>query len=129
MARAKHHVIDGAELKRQLVISQQQKQPTKELIDLFYKMSRHMATAPNFRGYSFVEDMIQFGAATATNKYDRFDLGREYPHAYFSRIIYHSFVHVLNVERKQRDAVKALRAHYGLPELGHGEVDDEGGID
>ena len=120
--------ITAQEFRDALLNAHREGQCTPELIDIFTVLVRKMGAQANFRNYSYLEDMVQAAIAQCCFSWHKFDISKAYPHAYFSQVAYNAFRHILNIEAKQREVVKALQREYGLPEFGHADdADSEGG--
>ncbi len=80
------------------------KPPVSEYIgSCIMKIATRLATKPNFRKYSYSEDMTMDGALACIRYIDNFNPDKyQNPFAYFTQIIMHAFVGRLNVEQKQQ---------------------------
>lgn len=92
------------------------------------KIATRLATKPNFRKYSYAEDMTQDGALACIRYIDNFNPDKyQNPFAYFTQIIMHAFVGRLNTEQKQQyvkaKLMKDVTAVAG--ELGIDNMDSE----
>lgn len=66
-------------------------------------IAKNFALKREYRGYSFVDEMKADGIENAIKYFDRFDPSiSQNPLAYFTQIIYHSFLHRIAVEKKKQ---------------------------
>lgn len=70
--------------------------------ECFLLMAKGLASAPNFSGYPFKEEMIMDGVECCVRYIKSFDPEKtENPFAYFTQVIYYSFVRRINSEKTQ----------------------------
>jgi hypothetical protein len=110
----KVHYVDNikffeeiVEYKKQVKRSVRLKEPAPRIPEYvgscIWKIANKLANKPSFMNYSFREEMISDGIEKCILYFDRYDpkIGRN-PFAYFTQIIYYSFVHRINEEEKNR---------------------------
>ena len=74
---------------------------SRYIAECFMKISRHLATKPNFSGYPFVEDMIGDGIENCLQYLHNFDPKKsQNPFAYFTQMVYYSFLRRIDKEKK-----------------------------
>lgn len=68
-----------------------------------YKIATHLATKPNFSGYSYKEEMISDGIENCLMYLHNFNPDKsKNPFAYFTTIIYYAFLRRIQKEQKQQ---------------------------
>lgn len=89
----------------------------------FLKIAQRLTTSPNFRNYSYREDMVSDGVENCVNYIDNFDPERfNNPFAYFTQIIYFACVRRIKKERRQTYIkFKALIHSTVFNELSHSD--------
>lgn len=71
--------------------------------ECFYKIATKLANKPNFINYSYKEEMIGDGIENCINYVKSFDPEKSNnPFAYFTQIVWHSFIHRIQKEKKQQ---------------------------
>lgn len=77
--------------------------------DCFMRMCKGLAQKPNFRGYSWVDDMMMDGAENCVKAISNYNLenatrsGTPNAFGYFTMIIYRAFLRRIAKENRQRD--------------------------
>jgi hypothetical protein len=71
--------------------------------ECIYKIAMRLANRPNFINYSYKEEMIGDGIENSIANITSFNPDKyDNPFAYFTQIIWHSFVQRINKEKKQQ---------------------------
>lgn len=71
--------------------------------ECFYKIANKLSNRPNFINYSYKEEMIGDGIENCINYVKSFDPDKSNnPFAYFTQIVWHSFIHRIQKEKKQQ---------------------------
>lgn len=71
--------------------------------ECFYKISTKLASKPNFINYSYRDEMVGDGIENCINYIKSFDPEKSNnPFSYFTQIVWHSFVHRIQKEKKQQ---------------------------
>lgn len=88
------------------VAAEQGKDPPKipnYIGECFYKIANKLSNRPNFINYSYKEDMVGDGIENCINYVKSFDPDKSNnPFAYFTQIVWHSFIHRIQKEKKQQ---------------------------
>lgn len=70
--------------------------------ECLYKIAENYFLKPRFNRYSYREDMISEAVMTCIKYFDSFDPDRSNPFAYFTSVVKHSFLQVVNSEERSR---------------------------
>lgn len=71
--------------------------------ECFYKIATKLATKPNFANYSYKEEMIGDGIENCIHYVRSFNPDKyQNPFAYFTQVVWNSFIHRINKEKKQQ---------------------------
>lgn len=71
--------------------------------ECFYKIATKLSNRPNFINYSYKEEMIGDGIENCINYIRSFDPDKSNnPFSYFTQIVWHSFIHRIQKEKKQQ---------------------------
>jgi len=71
--------------------------------ECFFKIANKLSNRPNFINYSYKEEMIGDGIENCINYMNSFDPEKSNnPFAYFTQIVWHSFIHRIQKEKKQQ---------------------------
>jgi DNA-directed RNA polymerase specialized sigma24 family protein len=71
--------------------------------ECFYKIATKLSNKPNFMGYSYKEEMIGDGIENCIHYIKSFNPEKSTnPFSYFTQIVWHSFVHRIQKEKKQQ---------------------------
>ena len=91
---------------------------TNELANMFVKLSDKIATKGCYRGYSFIDEMKSTARFQLTKNALLFDESRETvqlnPFAYYTTVVSHAFMSVLNDEKKRRNMRDDLLEAHGF---------------
>ena len=75
---------------------------TNYIGECFLKIANHLSYRPNFINYTFRDDMIADGIENCLQYLDNFDpVKSKNPFAYFTQIIYYTFIRRIQKEKKQ----------------------------
>jgi DNA-directed RNA polymerase specialized sigma24 family protein len=71
--------------------------------ECFYKIATKLSNKPNFMNYSYKDEMIGDGIENCINYIKSFDPDKSTnPFSYFTQIVWHSFIHRIQKEKKQQ---------------------------
>lgn len=71
--------------------------------ECFFNIANKLSNRPNFINYSYKEEMIGDGIENCINYMNSFDPEKSNnPFAYFTQIVWHSFIHRIQKEKKQQ---------------------------
>lgn len=71
--------------------------------ECFYKIATKLSNKPNFIGYSYKEEMIGDGIENCIHYIKSFNPEKSTnPFSYFTQIVWHSFIHRIEKEKKQQ---------------------------
>lgn len=71
--------------------------------ECFYKIATKLSNRPNFNNYSYKEEMIGDGIENCIHYVKSFNPDKSInPFAYFSQVVWNSFVHRIQKEKKQQ---------------------------
>ena len=91
---------------------------SNELANMFIKLSDKIATKGCYRGYSFLDEMKSTARFQLTKNALLFDESRETvqlnPFAYYTTVVSHAFMSVLNDEKKRRNMRDDLLEAHGF---------------
>lgn len=98
------------EMKRYKDLCKEAEQNSKEIPripnyigECFYKIANKLSNRPNFINYSYKEEMVGDGIENCINYVKSFDPDKSNnPFAYFTQIVWHSFIHRIQKEKKQQ---------------------------
>lgn len=80
-----------------------------------YKIANRLATKPNFRNYTYIEEMISDGLENSFRYIHKFNPEKsDNPFAYFTTVCYNAFVQRINKEKRQADTKSRALEKYGL---------------
>jgi DNA-directed RNA polymerase specialized sigma subunit len=65
-------------------------------------LAKRLATRYNFNGYTYKDEMISDGILRAIEAFKSFDPTRSNPFAYFTKVIYRTFVQRIKKEKAER---------------------------
>lgn len=83
--------------------------PSNYIGGCIIKIAEGMARRPNFSGYTWKDEMIGDAIETCLKYIDRFDTDNyKNPHAYFSQIVWFSFLGRIALEKKQSKIKREL---------------------
>jgi len=112
--------------------------PPDEVIRAISQICERLATKYNFKGYTYIDEMIAEGKLACTVAV----LGKKYnpykwdnPFAYFTRVAYNAFINVIKIEHKETYIKHKELEHYMIDANIRGEsieeykMDDSGRID
>ena len=103
LPRAPVTYIRNKDLIAQIRASRRANEITPELALTLLTLAQRMASAENWRGYSYREDMIAEAMPALCNAVFMFDLRRKNPHAYFYTAVLNAFrKHLLYEKRYER---------------------------
>jgi len=75
----------------------------------FIKIAENLATKPNFRNYTYKDEMILDGIENCVAYAHNFNPEKsKNPFSYFTQIIYYAFIRRIQKENKQRDVKKGI---------------------
>ena len=75
----------------------------------FMKIAKHLATKPNFRNYTYKDEMILDGIENCIAYAHNFNPEKSSnPFSYFTQIIYYAFIRRIQKENKQRDVKRGI---------------------
>ena len=75
----------------------------------FMKIAKNLATKPNFRNYTYKDEMILDGIENCIAYAHNFNPEKSSnPFSYFTQIIYYAFIRRIQKENKQRDVKKGI---------------------
>lgn len=96
--------VTNAELLPVLLRDQATGVMSDELGLMMYKIADRYSRSPNFKHYSFRDEMVALAVVHLMKAWKKFDPERGgNPFSFFTTACYYAFVHVLNLEREQRD--------------------------
>ena len=105
--------LTNAAMLEQLRLSHAQGKPTQDLCRMLMLLAKKRCHSPMFRGYSFVEDMEAEAIVNLYRNWNKFDITRDNPFAYFTTAITNSCFAVMNQEKMQREIRDALLIQEG----------------
>lgn len=71
---------------------------------MFISISNNFASKPNFNGYSYKDELISNGILACCIAFQNFDPEKSNsPFSYFTQVIFHSFLQILNKEKKAQN--------------------------
>ena len=76
--------------------------PTEKLHLMFYEIAKNVAKRPNFRGYTYKEDMVHEAYLKCVNNYKKFKPGKN-AFAFFTTIIFNEMIDFIKKEHKEHD--------------------------
>ena len=79
---------------------------SEELGEMIFKIAKNYATKGNFSGYTYIQDMISEAVLTCLKYMHNFNPNKyKYPNpfAYFTTIIYHSFLNYIRKQKKHSE--------------------------
>ena len=79
---------------------------------LLYNLSKNIASRPNWRDYTWKEDMISDAYLKCLLKLDKFDTKQGNAFSYFTTIIFHFFVDVVKHHKKHASVIERLTNEY-----------------
>ena len=93
--------------------------PTPLLVAFMYKMANHMLNRPNFKPYSYRDDMVQYAMLMMMNSWKKFDETKSpYPTEYFKQVIKSAAIQYICREKKHVNIKEDL-----LERAANGQVD------
>ena len=102
--------LSNEELLQELDLYQETKIISEKLGKMFQLLARKVANRPNFFNYTFRRDMISEGVLTCINYIDNFNPKKsKNPFSYFTTVIFHSMVNMINKEATQSNIRERLR--------------------
>jgi len=108
--RRSRYYLSNEELLRELDTYQETRVISEDLGKMFQLLARKVANRPNFYNYTFRRDMISEGVLTCINYIDNFDPKKSRnPFSYFTTVIFHSMVNMINKESTQSNIRERLR--------------------
>lgn len=97
--------------------------------ECFIKIAERLSTKPNFMSYSFREEMISDGIENCLMYFRNFDPKQsKNPFAYFTQIIYFSFLRRIAKEKKQLYLKYKATEQFGIFEMEEMYEDDNGNL-
>jgi hypothetical protein len=120
------HYVDNKEFTKAIVAyaGMPAGTPIPEYIgESFLKMAEGLSHRPNFRSYSWREDMVMDGVENCIEKIGNYNptaqtrSGNPNPFGYFTQIIYWAFLRRIARENKQRDIKDRLIANSNLSDF------------
>jgi len=76
---------------------------------MFVLLCKHYATKPNFSGYTYVDEMVASGITSCCVAFNKFDGEKsKNPFAYFTMVVHHSFLQILNKEKNHQNIRDSL---------------------
>ncbi len=88
---------------------------THQLASYYVLMVNKYSVSPNWSGYTFLEDMKSTALLSLISSGLKFDPNKSsQPFCYFTTIIYHSFLKVLSLEKKQSEVLDKKMVDMGL---------------
>ena len=92
----------------------------------FMKIAKHLATKPNFRNYTYKDEMILDGIENCIAYAHNFNPEKsKNPFAYFTQIIYYAFIRRIQKEKKQTDIKKGIIHRSDISQLFDIDVSDD----
>jgi len=125
MVKKKKNYLNNADLIVQIKLSQEtQKQHpdwqpsqcmTPELIKMIMLLVERYATKPNWRGYSWIEDMKSYALLKLCENALKFKTDKsKNPFGYYTQIVTNDFITFLNKEKTQRKIKDQIMMSNGL---------------
>jgi DNA-directed RNA polymerase specialized sigma subunit len=74
---------------------------SNSLGEMFMVLSRQIASASNFQGYTWKEDMTMYAVECCIRYVENFDITRDNPFAFFTQIIVTAFIRVIQKEKRE----------------------------
>lgn len=121
----KPHPVTNAELLVEIARSNEAGQPTRRLCELWILLVDNYARRPNFRGYSWIDDMRSEAMCNLCKHGLKFDTTRSNPFAYYTRCVHNSFLKVIAAEHKLRSVKDAIMIEAGLTPSWHAQDNDD----
>ncbi len=98
------------------------------IAECIIKIATHLAYRPNFKNYTFRDEMIADGIENAINAVKTFDLNKsQNPFAYFTQIIWWAFVRRIQTEKKYLYTKYVVSRHAELLDTTSGTQDNDDG--
>ena len=97
------HYVSNKDLLPEMVNYRETKHITDELGEMIFKIAKNFASKGSYSGYTWKEDMISEAVLTCLKYMHNFDASKyKYPNpfAYFTTIIYHSFLNYIKKQNK-----------------------------
>lgn len=96
--------LNNRDLYDELIKCQQTGRMSEHLGKMFVLLSEKYSTHRYFNQYSFKDDLISTGTLACCNAFMKFDPNKSSnPFAFFSSVVYHSFLQTIKKEYKQKD--------------------------
>ena len=93
---------------------------TNYLGECFLKIATHLSFKPNFVNYMFKDDMVCDGIENCVQYINNFNPEKsKNPFAYFTQIIYYSFLRRIQKEKKQLEIKGKILERSGFDEVMH----------
>jgi hypothetical protein len=84
----------------------------------FMKIATHLATRPNFRNYTYKDEMILDGIENCIAYAHNFNPEKSTnPFSYFTQIIYYAFIRRIQKEQKQTDIKRGIMHRSDITQL------------
>lgn len=110
MARKKKNKEEGylsnREMYEEILRCQENDVISDELGKMFMIIAKRYASKPNFRGYSYVDEMISSGVVACCAALHKFDPTRSKtpnPFSYYTSVVHNCFIQILNKERRHQE--------------------------
>jgi hypothetical protein len=92
----------------------------------FIKIAEHLATKPNFRNYTYKDEMILDGIENCIAYAHNFNPEKSTnPFSYFTQIIYYAFIRRIQKEQKQTEIKKGIIHRSDISQLFDIDVSDD----
>lgn len=104
--RKKKHYVNNKDLLEEVIKYRETKHITEELGRMIFEISKNFASKGSYSGYTWKEDMISEAVLTCLKYMHNFDPNKQkYPNpfAYFTTIIYHSFLNYIKKQKKHSE--------------------------
>jgi len=120
--------LSNKQMFEEVLICQKLNKVSDKLGGMFMILSRKYSSKPNFSGYSYRDELINFGIIACVGALHKFKATTsENPFSYYTSIIHNAFVQVLNKEKRQqqiRDKILVVNAHNPSYSYANKEVDE-----
>jgi len=123
--------ISNKQMYQEIIDCQKAGVISDKLARMFMLIAKRYATKPNFSGYTYKDEMISSGITSCVAAFPKFNGEKsENPFAYFTMVIHHAFIQILNKERKHHDIRDKLLIDQQLdPSFGYAERHRDDDID
>ncbi|VUX47788.1 hypothetical protein DF3PA_70109 [Candidatus Defluviicoccus seviourii] len=111
----KKKYLNNQDLLTQLQLSHERGAMTPELGRMFLKLVEKISKRPNWCGYTYLEEMQSTALINLCAVWQKFDMTKTNPFAYFTTCVTHSFLQELGRQKKQQHVKELIAEAYGLP--------------